>query len=219
MNVYYFLQEVSDMGFRPLYDWVLIKRSKPEEKSSGGIIIPDAVRSKSTEGLVEAIGPGKFEQEKGKGKDKKEKKFVPTVLKPGQRVMFIDYMTKEIVLNGEEITLIQEDNILGVFESFGAVAVKKQYHVEVKKDHPPMVQAEKARAGTKKTFEAEVTFRKAAKTGKAAKAEVKTSTKKSVAQEKNKPMKKTVKKAAAKKAAPIKIAAKRPVKKTAAKKK
>ena len=77
-----FLQEVSHMGFRPLHDWVLIKRSKPEEKTSGGIIIPDAARSKSTEGIVEAIGPGKFEQEKGKKeKDKKEKKFVPTVLK------------------------------------------------------------------------------------------------------------------------------------------
>ena len=53
-------------------------------------------------------------------------------------------MTKEIVLNGEEITLIQEDNILGVFESFGALAVKEPYNIEVKKEHPPMVQAEKA---------------------------------------------------------------------------
>ncbi|MDP2158633.1 MAG: co-chaperone GroES, partial [Nitrospirota bacterium] len=185
------------MSFRPLHDWVLIKRSKPEEKTSGGIIIPDAARSKPTEGVVEAIGPGKFEEEKGKGK--KEKKFVPTVLKPGQRVMFIDYMTKEIVLNGEEITLIQEDNILGVFESSGAVAVKERYHVEVRKDHPPMVQAEKAKAETKKPFEAKVTFRKAAETGtaiKQVKAEVKINPKKSAAQKKEKQMKMTVKKAA-----------------------
>jgi len=210
------------MGFRPLHDWVLIKRSNPEEKSSGGIIIPDTVRNKSTEGIVEAIGPGKFEQEKGKGKGNKEKKFVPTVLKPGQRVMFIDYMAKEIVLDGEEITLIQEDSILGVFESFGELEIKKQYQVEVKKDHPPMVQAEKAKALTKKTFEAEVTFRKAAKTGKAikqVKTEVKTNTKKSAAQGKDKPMNKTVKKAAPKKAAPAKKAvAKKTVKKAAAKK-
>ncbi len=208
------------MGFRPLHDWVLIKRSEPEEKTSGGIIIPDAVRSKPTEGVVEAIGPGKFELKK----DKKEKKFVPTVLKPGQRVMFIDYMTKEIELNGEEITLIQEDNILGVFESFGALAVKKQYQVEVKKDRPPMVQAAKAKAETKKAFEAEVTFRKAAKTGKAikqVKAEVKTNTKKSVTQGKDKEMKKTVKKAAPKKAAPAKkaVAKKTVTKKAAAPKK
>ncbi len=187
------------MGFRPLHDWVLIKRSKPEEKTGGGIIIPDAARTKPTEGIVEAIGPGKFEKEKGK----KEKKFVPTVLKPGQHVMFIDYMIKDIMLDGEEITIIQEDNILGVFESFGAVAVKEQYHVEVKKDHPPMVQAEKAKAETKKTFEAEV----------------KTNTTKSAAQGKDKPMKKTVKKAAPKKAAPAKKAvAKKTVKKAVAKK-
>lgn len=187
------------MGFRPLHDWVLIKRSKPEEKTSSGIIIPDAARNKSTEGIVEAIGPGKFEHEKGKGN--KEKKFVPTVLKPGQRVMFIDYMTKEIVLNGEEITLIQEDNILGVFESSGALAVKKQYQVEVKKDQPPMVQAEKAKTETKKPFEAEVTFRKAAKKGtaiKQVKADVKTNTAKLPADDK---LKKTVKKVAPKKSA------------------
>ena len=192
------MQEVSDMGFRPLHDWVLIKRSKPEEKTGGGIIIPDAARTKPTEGIVEAIGPGKFEKEKGK----KEKKSVPTVLKPGQRVMFIDYMTKDIMLDGEEITIIQEDNILGVFESFGAVAVKEQYHVEVKKDHPPMVQAEKAKAETKKTFEAEV----------------KTNTTKSAAQGKDKPMKKTVKKAVAKKTVKKAVAKKTAPKKAVDKK-
>lgn len=206
------------MGFRPLHDWVLIKRIAPEEQTSAGIIIPDAARTKPTEGIVEAIGPGKFELEK----DKKEKKFVPTVLKPGQRVMFIDYMIKEIVLNGEEIALIQEDNILGVIESFGAIAVKKQYHVEVKKDHPPIVQAEKTRAETKKTFEAEVTFRKASKTGRAikqVKAEVKSNAKNSAAKGKDKPMKKTVKKAAPKKAVTAKKAvAKKSVKKAVAKK-
>lgn len=253
------------MGFRPLHDWVLIKRSNPEEKTSSGIIIPDAARSKSTEGIVEAVGPGKFELEKGT----KEKKFVPTVLKPGQHVIFIDYMTKEIVLDGEEITLIQEDNILGVFESFGALAVKDPYHIEVRKEHPPMVQAvkeladskEKVKVKTEKKIttkkkkgptakvELAATFRKSAKTGKAAKqvkADVKSNTKKSAAQTKEKNMKKTakiaapkkaaakksvkkavkktavkkvVKKAVAKKAAPKKAAAKKPVKKTATKKK
>ncbi len=209
------------MGFRPLHDWVLIERSEPEEKTSGGIIIPDAARTKPTEGIVKAIGPGKFEEKKDAGKGKKEKKFVPTVLKPGQRVMFIDYMTKDIVLNGEEITIIQEDNILGVFESFGPVAVKKQYHVEVRKDHPPMIQAEKTKALTKKTFEAEVTFRKAVKTGKSikkVKAEVKTNTKKTAAKGKDNEMKKTAKKAAPKKAAPKKAVAKKTAKKAVVKK-
>ncbi len=202
------------MGFRPLHDWVLLKRSEPEEKTGGGIIIPDAARTKPTEGIVVAIGPGKFVQEK----DKKEKKFVPTVLKPGQRVIFIDYMTKEVVLDGEEITLIQEDSILGVLESTGALAVKKQYQVEVKKEHPPMVQTERPRPESKKKIEVEVTFRKAVKTGKAikqVKAEVKTNAKKSAAQQKEKKMKKTAKKAAPKKAAAKKAA---PAKKTVAKK-
>lgn len=220
------------MGFRPLHDWVLIKRSKPEEKTSSGIIIPDAARSKSTKGIVEAIGPGKFEQKKGK----KEKKFIPTVLKPGQHVIFIDYMTKEIVLNGEEITLIQEDNILGVFESVGAVAVKDPYYIEVKKEHPPMVQAVENMTGSKEKVKIKTekkkgpiakvklaaTFRKSAKTGKAAKqvkAEVKTNAKKSAAQTKESNMKKTAKKAVAKKAAPKKAAAKKSVaKKVVAKK-
>jgi len=200
------------MGFRPLHDWVLIRRSEPDEKTSGGIIIPDAARTKPTEGIVEAIGPGKFEKKKGE----KEKKFVPTVLKPGQRVIFIDYRTKDVELDGKEITLIQEDNILGVFETSGALAVKKQYQVEVKKDHPPMVQAEKPKAETRKKFEAAVTFRKAVKKGKAKKqveAEVKTNAKKSAAPKKEKKMKKT-----AKKAAPKKAAAKKTVKKAVAKK-
>ena len=206
------------MAFRPLHDWVLIKRREPEEKTSGGIIIPDAARTKPTEGVVEAIGPGKFEKEKGK----KEKKFIPTVLKPGQHVMFIDYMTKDVEVNGEEITIIQEDNILGVFENSGALAVKKQYHVEVKKDHPPMVQTEKAKGLKKKPFEAEVTFRKAVKSSKSikqVKADVKTNTKKTASKGKDKKMKKTAKKAApAKKAAAKKTVKKAAVKKAAVKK-
>ncbi len=229
------------MGFRPLHDWVLIERSEPEEKTSGGIIIPDAARTKPTEGTVKAIGPGKFEEKKGAGKGKKEKKFVPTVLKPGQRVMFIDYMTKDIVLNGEEITIIQEGNILGVFESFGPVAVKKQYHVEVRKDHPPMVQAMKEMTDAKEKVkiraekkipvkkrkepaskvELAVTFRKAVKTGKPikkVKAEVKTNTKKTAAKGKDNTMKKTVKKVAPKKAAPKKAVAKKTAKKAVVKK-
>jgi chaperonin GroES len=67
-----FPQEVMHMGFRPLHDWVLIRRNEPEEKTGGGIIIPDAARSKAAEGIVEAIGPGRYKEEKGK----KEKKFI-----------------------------------------------------------------------------------------------------------------------------------------------
>ena len=138
------------MGFKPLHDWVLIKRGIPEEKTSGGIIIPDAARSKPAEGVVEAIGPGRYKQEKDKkGKDKKEKKFVSTVLKPGQQVMFIDYMAKDVTLDGQEITLIREEDILGTIETANALTTKKPYHVEVKKDRPPMVQDKPEKAEVK----------------------------------------------------------------------
>jgi chaperonin GroES len=140
------------MGFKPLHDWVLIRRGTPEEKTIGGIIIPDAARSKPTEGIVEAIGPGRYKQEK----DKKEKKFVPTVLKPGQQVMFIDYMAKDVTLDGQEITLIREEDILGTIETSNALTTKKPYHVEVKKDRPPMVKAKPEKAAVKtKTQEPE----------------------------------------------------------------
>ncbi len=120
------------MGFKPLHDWVLIKRSEPEERTRGGIIVPDAAKTKPMEGVVISAGPGRYRQEKGK----KEKKFVPTVLKPGQRIMFVEYMAKDVTLNGEEITLIREDDVLGTIEYSNEVVVRKPHHLEVKKDGP-----------------------------------------------------------------------------------
>ncbi|MEW6107667.1 MAG: hypothetical protein AB1632_00645 [Nitrospirota bacterium] len=122
------------MKLKPLHDWAVIKRSEPGEKTAGGIIIPDAAKDKPSEGVVLAIGPGRYMIEKGKGKEKK-KKFVPTSLKPGQRVMFQRYMAKEIELDGELITLAREEDILGVFEDHD-VAVKESYAVEEKHATP-----------------------------------------------------------------------------------
>ncbi len=124
------------MGLKPLQDWVLISRAEPEEKTAGGIIIPETTKDKPAEGVVLAVGPGRFKKEKGK----KEKKFVPTVLKPGQKVMFIEYMAKDIDLGDKEITLIREDDILGTVEGSSELEVKPHYHIETKKDRPPMVQ-------------------------------------------------------------------------------
>lgn len=200
------------MGFRPLHDWVLIRRSEPEEKTGGGIIIPDAARSKPAEGVVEAIGPGRYKEEKGK----KEKKFIPTGLKPGQQVIFIDYMAKDVMLDGKEITLIREEDILGTIEGPGALAVKKPYDVEIKRDRPPMVQAKPEKARTKEEKPAEE--KKEAKIGVG----IKKTTKQRKDSTMKKPQKKAVKKAAAKKtvkkAATKKTAAKKTVKKTIAKK-
>jgi chaperonin GroES len=201
------------MKFRPLHDWVVIRRNKAAEMTSSGIIIPDTAKDKPAEGIVEAVGPGKYKPEKGK-KDKKDKKFFPTVLKPGQKVMFIDYMAKDIELDGTEITLIREEDILGLIERGGELAVKDPYGVEIKKDRPPMVQTPrekvKAAAGPKKPVET--------KKAKPAGAEVKITAKKLTKEEEKGAVKKTVKKAVkktvAKKTAPKRTTAKKPVKKT-----
>ena len=208
------------MKFRPLHDWILIKRSKPVEMTGSGIIIPDTAKDKPAEGIVEAVGPGRYKEEKGK----KDKKFFPTVLKPGQKVMFIDYMAKDVELDGTEITLIREDDVLGIIEHKGELTVKNTYQVEIKKDRPPMVQTrtEKAEAAVGVKQRAKI------KREKQAEAEVKTTAAKSPKKGKEGTMKKTAKKAApakkttarktAKKAAPKKTAAKKSVKKAPVKK-
>ena len=208
------------MKFRPLHDWVVIKRSKPVEMTTSGIIIPDTARDKPSEGIVSDVGPGRYKQEKGK----KEKKFFPTVLKPGQKVMFIDYMAKDVELDGTEITLIREDDVLGIVEQSGELTVKKEYHVELKKEQPPMVQAqpEKAAAAPVVKKQAKAKKEKKAKPaktpGKPAKKEKKATVKKPAPKAptaKKTAAKKTVKKAAGKKTAPKKTAAgKAPARKT-----
>lgn len=70
------------MRIRPLNDWVVLQEAESETKTSGGIIIPDIAREKPQWGTVVAAGPGAYRDEKGKGKDK-EKKFIPTEVKPG----------------------------------------------------------------------------------------------------------------------------------------
>ena len=218
-------QEDNRMKFRPLHDWVLIKRSKPVEMTGGGIIIPDAAKDKPAEGTVEAVGPGRYKQEKGK----KDKKFFPTVLKPGQKVMFIDYMAKDVELDGTEITLIREDDVLGIIENRGDLTVKKAYHVEIKKDRPPMVQAQpekkaesavgvKQPAKTKKEKQAGAAVKKtAAHAPKKGKEGALKKTVKEAGPKKTAP-KKGVKKAAAKKAAAKKVAPRKTAKKAASKK-
>ena len=199
------------MKFRPLHDWVVIRRSKAAEMTGSGIIIPDSAKDKPAEGIVEAVGPGKYKQEKGK----KDKKFVPTVLKQGQQVMFIGYMAKDVELNGAEITLIREEDILGLLERGNELTVRDPYNLEIKKDRPPMVQAaQKKTAAAVKAKEPVKIKRK-----KPEEAEVKTNARKSSKKGKEGTMKKTTKKAApAKKTAKKTTAKKTAAKKTAAKK-
>jgi chaperonin GroES len=105
------------MKVKPLHDWAVIRPSEPAEKTAGGLFIPDTAKDKPQEGLVEAIGPGAFEEEKRhkkKGK-KKERHFVPTGVKPGDRVVYGRYAGETYTIDGEERVLVRERDILGIF--------------------------------------------------------------------------------------------------------
>jgi len=93
--------------FRPLHDRVVVKRVDAEEKSKGGIIIPDTVKEKPSEGEIVAVGPG--------GRDEAGK-LIPIGLKSGDRVLFGKWSGTEVKLDGEDLLIMKESDILGVLE-------------------------------------------------------------------------------------------------------
>lgn len=93
--------------FRPLQDRILVKRTAAEEKSKGGIIIPDSAKEKPIEGEVIAVGNGKVLDD-GKTRN-------PEV-KPGDKILFGKYSGTEIKIEGDEHVILREDEILGVLE-------------------------------------------------------------------------------------------------------
>jgi chaperonin GroES len=95
------------MQFRPLQDRVLIRRIEQEEKTAGGIIIPDTAKEKPMEGRVIAAGPG------ARGEDGK---LQPLDVKPGDRVLFGKWSGTEIKLDNEEFVVLKESDIMGVVE-------------------------------------------------------------------------------------------------------
>src|SRR5271166_3390733 len=94
-------------GFRPLHDRVLVRRVEAEEKTRGGIIIPDTAKEKPIEGEVLAVGPG-ARDETGK--------IVPLEVKVGDRVLFGKWAGTEVLIDGEERIIMKESDILGVVE-------------------------------------------------------------------------------------------------------
>lgn len=104
------------MKIKPLNDWAVIVPSEAMTRTAGGLYIPDAAKEKPAEGTVEAIGPGAFEEEKRgeKKKEKKERKFIATSVKPGERVMYDRYAGQKITIGGAERVLVREVNILGI---------------------------------------------------------------------------------------------------------
>jgi chaperonin GroES len=95
------------MKFRPLHDRVVVKRIDPEEKSAGGIIIPDTAKEKPSQGEITAIGPG--------GRDENGE-LIPIDLKIGERVLFGKWSGTEVVLDGSELLIMKESDIMGVLE-------------------------------------------------------------------------------------------------------
>ena len=93
------------MAFRPLHDRVLIRRVESEEKTAGGIIIPDTAKEKPQQGEVVAVGPG--------GRDENGK-LIPIDLKAGDRVLFGKWSGTEVKLDGEELLIMKESDIMGV---------------------------------------------------------------------------------------------------------
>jgi chaperonin GroES len=95
------------MKFRPLYDRVLVKRVTTENKSAGGLIIPDTAKEKPQEAEVIAVGAGRTLE---------DGKIRPMTLKVGDRVLFGKYTGDEIKLDGEEHVILREEDILAVLE-------------------------------------------------------------------------------------------------------
>ncbi len=93
------------MAFRPLHDRVVIKRLEGEEKSKGGIIIPDTAKEKPQEGKVVAVGPG--------GRDESGK-LTPLDVKTGDRVLFGKWSGAEVKIDGEDLLIMKESDIMGV---------------------------------------------------------------------------------------------------------
>ncbi|HLI13449.1 MAG TPA: co-chaperone GroES [Alphaproteobacteria bacterium] len=102
------------MKFRPLHDRVLVRRVEQEEKTAGGIIIPDTAKEKPIEGEVLAVGPG-ARNEKGE--------LTPLDVKAGDRILFGKWSGTEVKIDGEELLIMKESDIMGVIE--GAKPARK----------------------------------------------------------------------------------------------
>jgi chaperonin GroES len=95
------------MTFRPLHDRILVRRIEAEQKTSGGIIIPDTAKEKPQEGEVIAVGPG-ARDDKGN--------LVALDVKAGDRILFGKWSGTEIKLNGEDLLIMKESDVMGVIE-------------------------------------------------------------------------------------------------------
>jgi chaperonin GroES len=96
------------MKFRPLYDRILVERIESEEKTKGGIIVPDTAKEKPQQGKVIAVGHGKRLE---------DGKLIPLEVKAGDTILFGKYSGSEIKVEGNEYLIMKEDDVLGLVES------------------------------------------------------------------------------------------------------
>ena len=105
------------MNIRPLYDRIVVKRIETQaEKTSGGLYIPDSAKEKPQEGEVVSVG---------KGKRLEDGKIVPLDVQPGDRILFGKYSGSEIKIEGEELIIMREDEVLGILDAAPAKVGKK----------------------------------------------------------------------------------------------
>jgi chaperonin GroES len=95
------------MNFRPLHDRVVVKRVEQEEKTKGGIIIPDTAKEKPQEGEIVAVGPGARNE---------DGELVPLDVKAGDRVLFGKWSGTEVKIDGEDLLIMKESDLLGIIE-------------------------------------------------------------------------------------------------------
>ena len=103
------------MKFRPLHDRVVVRRIEGENKTAGGIIIPDTAKEKPQEGEIIAVGPG--------GRDESGK-LIPIDLKVGNRILFGKWSGTEVKIDGEELLIMKESDVMGVIEGIAKPARK-----------------------------------------------------------------------------------------------
>ena len=104
------------MAFRPLHDRVVVRRLDGEEKTAGGIIIPDTAKEKPMEGEVVAVGPG------ARGEDGA---LIPPDVKAGDLILFGKWSGTEVKIDGEDLIIMKESDILGVIEAVAGAKKKK----------------------------------------------------------------------------------------------
>ena len=103
------------MKFRPLHDRVVVRRVEEDTKTAGGIIIPDTAKEKPMQGEVVAVGPGARDE---------QGKVQPLDVKPGDRVLFGKWSGTEVKIDGEDLLIMKESDIMGVIEGSGAAKRK-----------------------------------------------------------------------------------------------